>query len=156
MTNLRNSPRAVGGASVGAQTSNLSGSASAIGITASRNPLDQSAGVLSSGAEPIPGLAVYFGASAAGPLDAAAIEALTSVPEGAHLDSFTVAPSNQKVVYAYPTSFGAPTFSVDGLTLTQPGDWLASYTVSISGTTYTVLETTNLLTDPALPFVRVS
>jgi hypothetical protein len=100
---------------------------------------------------------VYWGVSLnAGPLVEADIEALAnSVLSGTKNRTFILAPVAEYVYYAYPDSYGAATFTVDGF----PGDFQAPYNVMVTNvngitSTYRVYRSTNLLTGtPNITFV---
>lgn len=100
----------------------------------------------------------YYGVGAAGLNSEAQIEALAGAsPAKTRKRKFVVSPSNEKVYYAYKKTFGPAKFYVNDL----PMDFLAPFDLAISddfgiyGTTetYTVYESTNLLTGTNLEIV---
>lgn len=89
----------------------------------------------------------YWGNSASTSLNDAQIIALSSEFASSRVQSKTVSPAGQYVYFCYPASFGAATFTVNGLLNT---DWILSTQtfVNASGysSSYRVYRSTNLLT----------
>lgn len=98
---------------------------------------------------------VYYGVGVAGINSEAAVEALagTTLATG-RSRTITVSPSNEKVYYAYPKSYGAATFTLNGF----PAAFNAPTEISLTNvngvtSTYYLYESTNLLTGSNLSFV---
>lgn len=102
------------------------------------------------------GLDVYYGVGAAGITAEAAIKALsTQVLATARQRTFTVAPSNEKVYYAIPQSYGAATFVDTGTGFAVPFNLVVpvpALWTNVNGVqnTYDLYESVQLLTSPAL------
>lgn len=89
--------------------------------------------------------AIYFGNSANAALASAGVEALGSINKDTYAGTYIyIAAANEYKYFAYPTSLGTPGRFVDTATM-----WDvvmdAPYTVVITGTTYTVYRSFNLL-----------
>lgn len=102
---------------------------------------------------------IYWGVGNAGPITPTGIQTLpNNTLNPSHVSSMTLSPNAQKVFYCFPARLSTPTFSLNGF----PVSFLSSYSVgplvnvnSVTAT-YTVLETTQLLTGTNLQFIRTS
>ena len=98
---------------------------------------------------------VYFGVGIAGLATEAAIEGLASnALATSRARTITVSPSNEKVYYAFPKSYGAATFTLNGF----PAAFNTAFELALTNSngltsTYYVYESTNLLTGTSLAFV---
>lgn len=98
---------------------------------------------------------VYYGVGSAGFSTEAEVEGLagTNLQTG-RARTVTVSPSNEKVYYAYPKSYGLATFTLNGFPAAFDGPSELSLTNTNSVTsTYYLYESTNLLTGSNLNFV---
>jgi len=98
---------------------------------------------------------VYYGVGIAGLATEAAIEGLASnALATSRARTITVSPSNEKVYYAFPKSYGTATFTLNGF----PAAFNTAFELALTNSngltsTYYVYESTNLLTGTSLAFV---
>jgi len=89
--------------------------------------------------------AIYFGNSANAALASAGVEALGSINKDTYAGTYIyIAAASEYKYFAYPTSLGTPSRFVDTATMLDVV-MDAPYTVIITGTTYTVYRSFNLL-----------
>lgn len=105
MSNTFNAPRPIGNSFAGTSATANSGrvSTAEVGpIRASSSVLDVPITGAETGSVSSPGVPVYYGIAAGIPSTSADVKALSSTRATDHIDGFTVAPTTQYLVYAYP------------------------------------------------------